>query len=196
MSRLQTRLPNASIGSTYRLRLAVSIFTTAERTNPMKTEALHPVEREHVWTYFALHAQQRLTTFNFYIVLSAAIIAASAALIKVAAGLPYAVVPLGAVLSLLSFVFWKLDTRNKQLIKNAEDGLRYVEEHLGLLNESSQPLPTAVFLRDAEYVERQRQRGHRSHWSYSKCFNSAFITLGTVGALSALVVVVLGALGR
>src|SRR6266516_3655762 len=70
-----------------------------------------------------------------------------------------------AVLSLVSFVLWKLDTRNKQLIKNAENGLRYVEEHLGLRDKSGQPRPTAVFLRDAEYVERQPQRGHRTHWS-------------------------------
>ena len=61
----------------------------------MKTEGLHPVEREHVWTYFQLHAQQRLTAFNFYIVLSAALIAASAALLKTATGVPYALVPLG-----------------------------------------------------------------------------------------------------
>ncbi len=160
----------------------------------MKTQDFHLVEREHVWSYFQLHAQQRLTTFNFYIVLSSALIAAGAAPLKAGAGVPYPLLPLGSILTLLSFVFWKLDTRNRQLIKNAEDGLRYVEERLGLLDGSGPLRPTAVFLRDAEYVERQRQREHRRHWSYSRCFNAAFITLGTVGALSAMVVAVLAVL--
>ena len=61
---------------------------------------------QQAWNYFALHAQQRLTTVNFYLVLATALTAAAVASfgenfqfsgMRLAAGL---------LLSLLSFAFW------------------------------------------------------------------------------------------
>ncbi len=45
-------------------------------------------------------------------------------------------VVVGLVLSLLSFIFWKLDERNKLMIKNAEGGLKYLEHQAGIQEDS------------------------------------------------------------
>jgi len=77
-------------------------------------------QRQYVWNYFKLHASQRLITFNFYIVISTAIAAGYIVALGVNS-IPVLVILLSFTISLLSFIFWKLDVRNKLLIKNADD---------------------------------------------------------------------------
>jgi len=149
-------------------------------------------QRKHAWDYFALHAQQRLTTFNFFLILSSLLLGGLVTTFQKEFRVPHVGVPIGLFLILLAFTFWKLDTRNKQLIKNAEDGLRSLEE-LWREKGHSEPPRYAVFLRDAAYVSRARSRGSwrfwKSHLSYSDCFNLTYIAVavsGLVGAIGAL----------
>jgi len=83
-------------------------------------------QRQYLWNYFQLHASQRLTTFKFYITISTIISTGYVATVAASVFVTLAIL-LGFTLSLLSFIFWKLDSRNKQLIKNAEEALKYLE---------------------------------------------------------------------
>ena len=69
--------------------------------------------KQQAWNYFALHAQQRLTTVNFYLVVATTLTAAAVASFGENFGFPGLRLPTGLLLSLLSFVFWRLDFRNR-----------------------------------------------------------------------------------
>ena len=81
------------------------------------------------WDYFAFHAQQRQTVFNFFIILIGASLAAFAATIdKTEATKLHAVI--GCVLAIASFLFWRLDERSRNLIQLAEAALKEIELRL------------------------------------------------------------------
>src|SRR5262249_27505239 len=83
--------------------------------------------RQQAWAYFALHAQQRLITLNFYLLLAAALTTATVASFQRDFKFPLLRVPAGALLVLFSFVFWRLDLRTRTLVKNAEAALTAYE---------------------------------------------------------------------
>jgi len=103
--------------------------------------------------------------------------------------LPLGVV-LGFVLILLSFVFWKLETRNKQLIKNAEAALKKLDAELEPNMATSEPSVLRLFEYDEHFVGLKRENKSvwfwRNHWSYSRCFNTIFVLFGILGVLAAV----------
>jgi len=96
---------------------------------------------------------------------------------------------LGILLVLLSFVFWKLDERNKGLIKNVENGLKYLEQQqLSSVNKPEEV--TRIFSYEVSSTE--QFRAQRSIWpwknlySYSECFRFIFLLFAVVGLLGFL----------
>ncbi|WP_338822154.1 hypothetical protein WDM22_38710 [Bradyrhizobium septentrionale] len=81
------------------------------------------------WDYFAFHAQQRQTVFNFFIILNGASLAAFAATIDKGAATKLHFV-IGCVLAISSFLFWRLDERSRRLIQLAEAALKEIEIRL------------------------------------------------------------------
>ncbi len=143
-------------------------------------------QRQYVWNYFQLHASQRLSTFNFYIVISTAI--AAGYLVTIGVGsIPIPAILLGFTISLLSFIFWKLDVRNKQMIKNAEEALKYLEALTYTLRNTNESNVLKIFTYEEEQTN--RMKGSKSFWpwknhySYSKCFNIVFAVFGILGLL-------------
>src|SRR5438128_12537956 len=63
--------------------------------------------REYAWRYFSLHADQRLKTFNFYLILVTVILSGVLAFVKDAKVPLLAAIPVILLLPLLSFVFYK-----------------------------------------------------------------------------------------
>jgi len=61
---------------------------------------------KRAWDYFELHANQRLTTFNFYVVISSLVTTGLLATFEKQYRTPYLGIGLGVLLTLLSFVFW------------------------------------------------------------------------------------------
>jgi len=143
--------------------------------------------RKQAWDYFQLHAAQRLTTFNFYIVMSSLVSTAMVASFQKDFRLRHLGLIPGAFLILLSLVFWQLDERNKVLIRVGERALKYFEHHSGLQDEATSPHIAKVFLRE-EFDTNLSKGGTLSslrYWSYSKCFRAIFIFFGTIGAIGA-----------
>lgn len=140
---------------------------------------------EYAWKYFSLHADQRLRTFHFFLILAALVIGGS----LTAAGngvLPIA----GTVINLyalvpISFLFWKLDERNKFLVKHSEKVLKRIE------SEAQGRMPN-LFTDEEEETRRLRdkQSGMRvweANMTYGDIFRWVFlcvaglgITMGTV----------------
>ena len=145
--------------------------------------------RRQAWDYFALHAQQRLTTVNFYLVVAIALTAAAVASFDGNFQFPGLRLPAGLLLSLLSFAFWRLDVRNRELIKAAEAALRSFEASEQTNDGRREPPVEWLFTR--EYQQSQKRKvatGWTSYvipHSYSHVFNVLFGSFFAIGLLIA-----------
>jgi hypothetical protein len=142
--------------------------------------------QQYAWNYFQLHAEQRLKTFEFYIVMATVLLSGYGVSLKENDLKPISVV-LGILLTILSFVFWKLDVRNKQLIKNAEQVLKTIEKEC--IPESSEN--TFNILKLFTYDDEQKKDRAsfffwRRYFSYSNCFNIMFIVFAVLGIIASL----------
>lgn len=139
---------------------------------------------EHAWRYFALHAEQRMTVFNFYV--------ASAGLALT--GLAWTLAegsrkwPLGAAAGIgaaaLSFVFWRLDQRGVQLVKNAEDAMVAVETTL--------PGDAAVTTAERRLPNNAGWTALATPWTFGRSFRLLFATVALLGVVGAGVTTWLG----
>jgi hypothetical protein len=141
--------------------------------------------RKQAWDFFQIQAGQRLTTINFYIAISSLLSTGLAASFKANIDLPYLSVAFGLLLILFSFIFWKLDQRNRDLIQGAEASLKFFESKASLEDEAGVPHIAKRFTRE-EFDTTNKNRKHswliwRNHYSYSKCFRFMFIIFGCVG---------------
>ena len=137
-------------------------------------------EMEHLWRYFALHAQQRISIFNFFVVLSGVISAAIGGALEANRPLTTFVVILGLLLPLLSFVFWRLDQRNSDLVKISERALRRSEE-------SCLPDYARIFVRETlagTNAAPAEDRFTQTRWTFRRSFNLVFIVMGATGTLA------------
>jgi hypothetical protein len=62
----------------------------------------------HVWRYFQLHAEQRMALFNFFLVISASMIAAMAACLQLGRLFNLIGTVIGLLLFLVAFIFAKI----------------------------------------------------------------------------------------
>ena len=147
--------------------------------------------RDYAWSYFALHAEQRLKTFHFYLIVATLIAGGVVALAKDASRCGGAAAIMALLLPFLSLVFWKLDERNKQLIRHGEEALKLIEKESGLEDNGEQPHRLKLFLHE-EYVTAQRPRlphwpPWSAHFSYSTCFRAVFLVFGICGFVSGVI---------
>jgi uncharacterized membrane protein len=151
-------------------------------------------QRQYVWNYFQLHASQRLITFNFYIVISTAIGAGYIVALRVNS-IPVLAILLGFTISLLSFIFWKLDMRNKLLIKNAEEALRYLEALTCTPGDKNKSNVLKIFTYEEGQTNKMKMTKSfwpwKNHYSYSKCFNIVFAVFGILGLLGTVYAIVI-----
>jgi hypothetical protein len=143
--------------------------------------------RKQAWDYFTTHASQRMSIFNFYIVLSSLIFTGYFTSFKDDAHLQSLRPSLAFLLCFLSFVFWKLDQRTSFLIKNAERALKYFEA-----SDEGAPI-VKVFTQECLDTETRTMKGWRrilfwhQHFTYSWCFKFVYISFSVVGAVGVFV---------
>jgi hypothetical protein len=130
---------------------------------------------DHAWKYFEIHAAQRMSIFNFFIILFGSVSAALAATLESSNKFPIVGIIFGLLLVVLSFVFWKLDRRTSFLIKLAESVLISVEEEelpekLQLFR--SEPQKTKLLLKKPAFWKM---------WTYSEVFRSIYLVAALVG---------------
>jgi hypothetical protein len=86
--------------------------------------------RDHAWNWFALHAAQRMQTFNFFLVAIAFLIAAYGSLLERHG---YAAAVVAVVAAGLAVGFNRLDRRCRQMVKAGEKALAPMQAELAEL---------------------------------------------------------------
>jgi hypothetical protein len=143
--------------------------------------------RKHAWEYFKLHAEQRTRVFNFYVLLTVAMVAGLLTVLKEAPAVPYAASAICVMIAFFSFIFLQLDTRTRSLVANAERALVMLEEDERLPDSSGGvPHPGRLFTREA--YERKRASEFNIVWTYTHCFRTVFIVMGILSAFGLVVI--------
>jgi hypothetical protein len=146
--------------------------------------------REYVWRHWAFHADQRLRTFHFYILVVTVLVAGILAYIKDARYPAYAA-PGGFLLAIASYVFWRLDCRNRVLIRHAEEILKAIEGGI-----PAEAVPPAFQLFTQEEITTNTARAanraeawwHLRRWwqvplSFYQSFRLLFLVFGASGVV-------------
>jgi hypothetical protein len=140
--------------------------------------------RRYLWQYFEIHSEQRLKTFNFFLIMAAVTTTGYIAVVK--ESMPSCLgMALGLMLVFLSFLFWQLDRRNKDLIGHAEKGLMHLEAKIPVPISGSDGFVLKIFSCEESQTrakkEQRRTLGLRWYPTYSRCFNLVFVTIGIMG---------------
>ena len=141
------------------------------------TEQLNSA-REHIWRYFELHAQQRMTVFNFYIAITGLLAAGIGFTLQQGGHYIIFTSLMGIFISFISFVFWKLDARVSMLIKNAELALKEFENKIP--NQQYR-----IITKDIDCNEINTSL--MSTWTYGRCFRMTFLIVAISGIALAIV---------
>lgn len=132
---------------------------------------------EHAWKYFEIHSQQRVNVINFFLAISGIVGAGIGLSLQQGGGFNYSAGMLSLFLSFLSFIFWKLDERVSEMIKNSEEALACLEKQF----EKSE---AKLFTNDR--INTSSRKGLLSTWTYGRCFRCAFYVVGYAGFLIAI----------
>lgn len=135
--------------------------------------------RKYAWDYFQFHAAQRLSTFNFFVVLSVLLTSAAMTTFQEKFYLPEGGAFLGVMLMALAFVFWKMDQRNQELIKNGTEALMFLDG-TALPGVGGKAHPLDLFRRDEAHMMERKAKGHW-HMSFRHCMNAIFGIFSCVG---------------
>jgi hypothetical protein len=142
--------------------------------------------QKYAWDYFQLHSNQRMTAFNYFMAFSALAATGLGATFQ-QNGMKFRFI--GAVLSgvliLIAFAFWKIDQRTRELIKNAEKALIYLESEFPPALKATEAHCTQLFL----YEESASQIPTHLRWlqrlskpiSYTRSFNIIFGVVALCG---------------
>ena len=133
---------------------------------------------QHAWQYFELHAIQRISLIKYYIGLYSLYITASGYIVFhdpiVASGDKFIVTILSIFIILITFVFYLLDQRNRDLIHLAEDSLKKYESDFGFERKHK------IFNKEKDEAEEQQKFRH------THCFIMLF-SLGVCSSILAIV---------
>ncbi|MFJ5377377.1 hypothetical protein ACIPSX_08495 [Pectobacterium sp. CHL-2024] len=132
---------------------------------------------EHVWRYFELHAQQRMTVFNFYIAITSLLAAGIGFSLQQGGKFALFTTLMGVFVTFISFIFWKLDQRVSMLIKNAELALQDIECQFDSAS-------MRIITKDSKGSG--LNKGVFSAWTYGKCFRLSFFIVGVTGLMLAV----------
>jgi hypothetical protein len=130
---------------------------------------------DHAWRYFALHAQQRTSVFNFFIVLSGILATGIGAGFQAGKTMAPMVIILGILLTLFSIVFYRLDERGSELVKLAESALIAGENTC---------LPAFARVIAEENRRRVSAGCSTKTWTFGQSFRLIFWVMGIAGVVA------------
>ena len=154
------------------------------------TEAWTSIEkREYAWQYFKAHADQRMSLFNFFVVISALLTAALATTWKKDCDYPIYGLFLSCGMIVISFVFWKLNQRVAYFIKHAESALKNIENS-SLKDEDL----TRLFCLEETKTKIVRGKVNWKLWTwhmtYSECFGVVYVVFAVIGFIGMIIAIV------
>lgn len=129
---------------------------------------------DHAWNYFNIHAGQRMSVVNFYLLLIGLLTTGFVTTLERNFPGHWLGSILGLVMVVISYVFWKLDARTSFFVKKAEEGLKELEKEL----------PAGLRIFTIEEAETAASRRRYRLTTYSDCFRAIFWTFGLLGCLA------------
>lgn len=143
---------------------------------------MSPVEKlsakdkfDYVMKHFALISDQRVKTFNFYVIASAAAVSASVAVAARADITQNAIRIIGGAHVFIAIVFWLIDVRGCRILAISAEALAALEKaHLNGLSE--------------QLINEDARRNKEGAWgfiSYRMCFLMIFLVHAAFGLLFA-----------
>ena len=132
----------------------------------------HKVANDIALKWFEIHAAQRLTMFNFFVVISGFCLAGYFTALDKGHGGAASIVALGLVA--ICFCFRKIDERTSQLVKIGETYLR----------NSLPALQAEIGIPDLNVVDKAEEKG--AVWSYTKSFRFLFVLFGIFGVVGVI----------
>jgi len=153
---------------------------TAKAARPTDDEKWERAS-EHAWRYFEIHAGQRMSMFNYFIVLSGLLLTGIAGTLQASPRLAAIGIALGLLLALLSFLFWKIDQRAAFLVKHAEAA--HILAEVALL-----PVDARLFSNEAALhaAAAELHKGYRKPWTFGSSLRLAFAVMAAAGLCAAL----------
>jgi hypothetical protein len=163
------------------------VRTTADRhqeassAGGLPNDSLVPPDKalDHAWRYFALHAQQRISVFNFFVVLSGILATGIGASLQAGKSMALVAAMLGALLALFSYVFYRLDGRGSELVKLAEDAL--IASEGGCM-----PLYARIVAAEGKRRISDSDAPRPRTWTFGRSFRLMFWVMGISGLVAAL----------
>lgn len=86
------------------------------------------IEFKYAWEWFSYHARQRLTAFNFFLILMSAVVVGYTQAVN--NDLPSLGAVLGALGTFVALAFWAMDVRNEELVCCGRAALDQLEDEL------------------------------------------------------------------
>ncbi len=142
-------------------------------TDELNDNSRHDEARKHAWSWFTLHADQRLKSVNFYLILLAFLSAGFVTAHKEKLFGVGAVVSLFAIFT--TYLFYQMDRRNRSLVKTAENALKPFENQLARNTNN-----------DAVRLIESSDENARGEWTYTRIFRCLYLAafiLFTLGFL-------------
>jgi hypothetical protein len=136
--------------------------------------------RDYAWDYFKVHAQQRMSLFNFFVVFSSLATTCLVATFQEKSRTHMIGIGIGILLVAISLIFWRLDNRVRFLIRHAEEALKWIEATYTL--EDCQDKTHILRLLTCE--EQLTTKDERP--TYSDCFRTTFLAFAVVGSVGAI----------
>ena len=132
---------------------------------------------EHAWNYFEKHSTQRVSFFNFYIIIMGASATAIGVLFKTKELFFFGIL-LGVFIVITTFIFWKIDQRTSFLTKHAEKVLAKIEKKF--IDEYQ------IFSSEEKELENFNQNINftKKIMTYGQLFRIIYIFIGSIGFLN------------
>lgn len=156
--------------------------------------------QDYLWNYFQFHAGNRLITFRFFLIICGFLIGGIITSIKLELNQVISIL-LSVLLSAFSFLFYKLDSRNRHLIKLSENGLKYIESKWNIETKKDEGKSLSIvelpdFLKIFTFEECETEKIKKKnkwlfmnrHFTFTSGFRAFFWIMGLIGILSAFLI--------
>lgn len=143
------------------------------------------------WKYFQQHAQQRISFLHFFVIFSGLITTALLTTFQEKYQAHTIGISLGILLSIISFIFWKIDDRNKFLTKLGENAIKEIESKYDFITNYDNLEKLKLFSYEEERTKEVKKNGNiiTRQMSHGKSYNLIFLIffiIGIVGSLSSI----------
>jgi len=130
---------------------------------------------EHAWKYFELHSNQRTTLFNYFLFIMAGLGTAIGVILQAHTKFSYVGIFLSCFVTLVSYLFWKLDQRTSFLIKQSEQIFKNLERNSSV--------DIGIFCNEESNLDKMNlnKNWFTSVLTYGSIFRFTFLTTGLIG---------------